>query len=78
MVGLIKRRNRRNMKAKTAESHEFLLNQKQKPQTVGVSGPGPFKGTRAGEKRAGSTKYSDYPGELTSNPAYKGGVGDCK
>jgi hypothetical protein len=28
--------------------------------------------------RAGSTKYSDYPGELTSNPAYKGGVGDCK
>jgi len=43
-----------------------------------VSGPGPFKGTRAGEKRAGSTKYSDYPGELTSNPAYKGGVGDCK
>ena len=67
-----------HMKAKTAESHEFLLNQKQKPQTVGVSGPGPFKGTRAGEKRAGSTKYLDYPGELTSNPAYKGGVGDCK
>jgi len=66
------------MKAKTVESHEFLLNQKQKPQTVGVSGPGPFKGTRAGEKRAGSTKYVDYPGELTSNPTYKGGVGDCK
>ena len=49
------------MKAKTAESHDLTLNQKQKPQTVGVSGPGPFKGTRAGEKRAGSTKYQDYP-----------------
>ena len=69
---------RLNMKAKTAETHELLPNQKQAPQTVGISGPGPFKGTRAGEKRAGSTKYSDYPGELTSNPAYKGGVGDCK
>jgi hypothetical protein len=66
------------MKAKTAEPHSLLPNQKQKPQTVVVSGPGPFKGTRAGEKRAGSTKYSDYPGESTSNPAYKGGVGDCK
>ena len=66
------------MKAKTAESHDLTFNQKQKPQTVGVSGPGPFKGTRAGEKRAGSTKYQDYPGELGSNPAYKGGVGDCK
>ena len=32
------------MKAKTAESHEFLLNQKQKPQTVGVSGRAPLKG----------------------------------
>ena len=64
--------------SKTAESHSLLLNQKTKPQTVGVSGPGPFKGTRAGEKRAGSTKYQDYPGELGSNPAYKGGVGDCK
>ena len=68
----------RNMKAKTAETHDLLPNQKQAPQTVGVSGPGPFKGTRAGEKRAGSTKYVDYPGESTSNPAYKGGVGDCK
>ena len=64
--------------SKTAEPNSLLPNQKQKPQTVAKSGPGPFKGTRAGEKRAGSTKYVDYPGELTSNSAYKGGVGDCK
>lgn len=61
-------------KAKTAESHDLLPNQRIKPMTVEKSGPGPFKGSRAGEKRAGSTKYSDYPGELTANPAYKGGT----
>ena len=66
------------MKAKTAEKHELLPNQRQAPQTVAVSGPGPFKGTRAGEKRAGSTKYVDYPGQVEGNSNYKGAVGDCK
>jgi len=64
--------------SKTAEKHDLLPNQKQAPQTVGVSGPGPFKGTRAGEKRAGSTKYVDYPGQPEGNMNYKGAVGDCK
>jgi len=58
--------------SKTAEKHVSG------PQTVGVSGPGPFKGTRAGEKRAGSTKYVDYPGQPEGNMNYKGAVGDCK
>ena len=66
------------MKSKTAEKHDLLPNQKQSPQTVEKSGPGPFKGTRAGEKRAGSTKYVDYPGESMGSPNYHGAVGDCK
>jgi len=48
------------------------------PQTIEKSGPGPFKGSRAGEKRAGSTKYVDYPDESMGSPNYKGAVGDCK
>jgi hypothetical protein len=73
-------RNRRlQMKhSKTAEPHSLLPNQKSGPQTVAKSGPGPFKGTRAGEKRAGNTKYVDYPGQPEGTMNYKGAVGDCK
>ena len=35
--------------------------------------PGGFKS--AGTRRAGSTKYADYPNEKTANAAYRGGVG---
>ena len=52
--------------SKTAEKHVSG------PQTIEKSGPGPFKGSRAGEKRAGSTKYVDYPGQVEGNPNYKG------
>lgn len=65
-------------KSKTAEKHDLLPNQKTAPMTTEKSGPGPFKGSRAGEKRAGSTKYSCYPGESTSNPAYCGGTEGCE
>jgi len=59
---------------KTAEGHDLLPNQKTAPMTVEKSGPGPFKGSRAGEKRAGSTKYECYPDASTSHEAYKGGT----
>ena len=61
-------------KVKTAEAHDLLPNQKTAPMTIEKSGPGPFKGSRAGERRAGSTKYPSYPGESTANPAYCGGT----
>lgn len=62
------------MKAKTAEKHDLLPNQRTAPMTTPKSGPGPFKGTKAGEKRAGSTKYPSYPGEPGASAAYNGGT----
>lgn len=64
-------------KAKTAEKHDLLPNQKTAPMTIEKSGPGPFKGSKAGEKRAGSNKYACYPGEPTAPAAYCGGTTGC-
>jgi hypothetical protein len=60
-------------KAKTAETHDLLPNQKTAPMTTKHTSPHtPFD--QCGEKRAGSTKYACYPGESKSNPAYCGGT----
>jgi hypothetical protein len=60
-------------KAKTAEKHDLLPNQKTAPMTTIHTGPAkPFD--QCGEKRAGNPKYACYPGEPTANPAYKGGT----
>jgi hypothetical protein len=60
-------------KAKTAEKHDLLPNQKTGPMTTIHTGPAkPFD--QCGTKRAGDTKYASYPDASTSNPAYCGGT----
>ena len=73
------------MKSKTAEKHDLLPNQKQKPQTTAKSGPAGKGFNSAGDKRNGSNKWSVYPGQPTAPASYNGGTAaggpgdvDCK